>query len=141
MSGNFKSTVALPFASVLTDGAKIARAAKFRRSCIIGREFSGSFPPANPSIDICAPSGLFPLVAICVGKAGVAIGAITGDAGTGAAVGAVAGGLAGRRAGKQAQAQNNQQSKAAASNTEKEIKDTFIKGFSACLEGKGYTIK
>lgn len=73
--------------------------------------------------------------------AGVAIGAIAGDAGKGAAIGAVAGGLAGRRAGKQAQAQKNQQSQAAAANTEKEIKDTFIKGFSACLEGKGYTIK
>ena len=73
--------------------------------------------------------------------AGVAIGAIAGDAGKGAAIGAVAGGLAGRRAGKQAQAQKNQQSQAAAANTEKEIQQTFIKGFSACLEGKGYTIK
>ena len=73
--------------------------------------------------------------------AGVAIGAIAGDAGKGAAIGAVAGGLAGRRAGKQAQAQKNQQSQAAAAGTEKEIKDTFIKGFSVCLEGKGYTIK
>ena len=73
--------------------------------------------------------------------AGVAIGAIAGDAGKGAAIGAVAGGLAGRRAGKQAQAQQNQQNQAAATNTENEIKQTFIKGFSACLEGKGYTIK
>jgi hypothetical protein len=73
--------------------------------------------------------------------AGVAIGAIAGDAGKGAAIGAVAGGVAGRRAGKQGQAQKNQQSQAAAANTENEIKQTFIKGFSACLEGKGYTIK
>lgn len=73
--------------------------------------------------------------------AGVAIGAIAGDAGKGAAIGAVAGGLAGRRAGKQAQAQANQQSTAAAANKEKEMKDSFVKGFSACLEGKGYTIK
>jgi hypothetical protein len=73
--------------------------------------------------------------------AGVAIGAIAGDAGKGAAIGAVAGGLAGRRAGKQAQKQQNQQSQAAVANTEKEILNTFIKGFSACLEGKGYTIK
>ena len=73
--------------------------------------------------------------------AGVAIGAIAGDAGKGAAIGAVAGGVAGRRAGKQGQAQQNQQSQSAAANTEKEIKQTFIKGFSACLEGKGYTVK
>lgn len=73
--------------------------------------------------------------------AGVAIGAIAGDAGKGAAIGAVAGGLAGRKAGKQQQAQKNQQSQAAAAKSEQDMKDSFIKGFSACLEGKGYTIK
>jgi hypothetical protein len=73
--------------------------------------------------------------------AGVAIGAIAGDAGKGAAIGAAAGGMAGRRAGKQAQAQANQQAQANVKNQEAEIKATFVKGFSACLEGKGYTIK
>jgi len=73
--------------------------------------------------------------------AGVAIGAIAGDAGKGAAIGATAGAMAGRRQGKQAQAQANQQSQANAAGQEKEMKDSFIKGFSACLEGKGYTIK
>jgi len=73
--------------------------------------------------------------------AGVAIGAIAGDAGEGAAIGAVAGGLKGRRAGKQAQAQANQQAQADVANAEKGMKDSFIKGFSACLEGKGYTLK
>jgi hypothetical protein len=73
--------------------------------------------------------------------AGVAIGAIAGDAGEGAAIGAVAGGIAGRRQGKQAQAQQNQQAQADVANQEKAMKDSFIKGFSACIEGKGYTIK
>ncbi|HTE24607.1 glycine zipper domain-containing protein [Flavitalea sp.] len=73
--------------------------------------------------------------------AGVAIGAIAGDAGKGAAIGAVAGGLAGRRAGKQAQAGANQQAEANVKSQEADIKATFVKGFSACLEGKGYTIK
>jgi hypothetical protein len=73
--------------------------------------------------------------------AGAAVGAIAGDAGEGAAIGATAGAVRGRRQGKQAQAQANQQNQAAAANAEKDIKDTFIKGFSACLEGKGYTIK
>jgi hypothetical protein len=73
--------------------------------------------------------------------AGAAIGAITGDAGEGAAIGAVAGGAKGRRAGKQAQAQQNQKAQADAANQEKAMKDSFVKGFSACLEGKGYTIK
>jgi hypothetical protein len=73
--------------------------------------------------------------------AGVAIGAIAGDAGKGAAIGAVAGGLAGRRAGKQAQAQANQKSETDAASKEQELKNSFVKAFSACLEGKGYTIK
>jgi Glycine zipper len=73
--------------------------------------------------------------------AGVAIGAIAGDAGKGAAIGAVAGGLAGRRAGKQAQAQQNQQAQANVAKTEQEMKDSFKKAFTVCVEGKGYTIK
>jgi hypothetical protein len=73
--------------------------------------------------------------------AGVAIGAIAGDAGKGAAIGAVAGGLAGRRAGKQAQAQQNQQAQTNVKKTEQEMKDSYTKAFSVCIEGKGYTIK
>jgi hypothetical protein len=73
--------------------------------------------------------------------AGAAIGAIAGDAGKGAAIGAVAGGLGGRRAGKQRQAAANQQAVNNAENKQKELRASFIKGFSACMEGKGYTIK
>ena len=73
--------------------------------------------------------------------AGAAIGAITGDAGEGAAVGAIVGGLSGRRQGQQAQAQQNQQAQANAAATEQEIKNSFTKAFSVCIEGKGYTIK
>lgn len=73
--------------------------------------------------------------------AGAAIGAIAGDAGKGAAIGAAAGAMGGRRAGKQAQAQQNQQAEAAAAATEQEMKNSFTKAFSVCLEGKGYTIK
>jgi len=73
--------------------------------------------------------------------AGVAIGAIAGDAGKGAAIGAVAGGIAGRRKGKQAQAQQNQQSQANAAKSEQEMKDSYTKAFTVCVEGKGYTIK
>ena len=73
--------------------------------------------------------------------AGAAIGAITGDAGDGAAIGAITGGLAGRRAGKQAKAQQKQQTDAAVKQTEQELKNSYLKAFSACIEGKGYTIK
>jgi hypothetical protein len=73
--------------------------------------------------------------------AGAAIGAIAGDAGKGAAIGATAGAMAGRRQGKQAQAQQNQQAQASVAKTEQELKDSFAKAFSVCIEGKGYTIK
>lgn len=73
--------------------------------------------------------------------AGVAIGAIAGDAGKGAAIGATAGAMSGRRQGKQAQAQQNQQAQAGAAAKEQELKDSFKKAFSVCIEGKGYTIK
>jgi hypothetical protein len=73
--------------------------------------------------------------------AGTAIGAIAGDAGKGAAIGATAGAMRGARAGRQAQSQQNQQAQNQADATEDEIKQSFIKAFSACLEGKGYTVK
>jgi hypothetical protein len=106
---------------------------------------SGIDPLNLPKVE-AAPVQSGPTGAAVVGAAkgaaaGVAIGAIAGDAGKGAAIGAVAGGLAGRRAGKQGQAQANQKSTADAAAKEKEIKDSFTKGFSVCLEGKGYTIK
>jgi hypothetical protein len=73
--------------------------------------------------------------------AGAAIGAIAGDAGKGAAIGATAGAMGGMRQGRQAQAQQNQQAEANAAAAEQEIWNTFIKAFSVCIEGKGYTIK
>ncbi len=73
--------------------------------------------------------------------AGAAIGAIAGDAGKGAAIGAVVGGLRGRRskvAGDEMEQQQNNQEAAA---QEKAMMDNFKKAFSACMEGKGYTVK
>ena len=106
---------------------------------------SGIDPLNLPKVEAApAPSG--PTGAGVKGAAkgaagGAAIGAITGDAGEGAAVGAVAGGVAGRRKGKKAQAQAAQQSQAQASAKEQEMKDSFKKAFTVCIEGKGYTIK
>ncbi|MHA4843815.1 glycine zipper domain-containing protein [Flavitalea antarctica] len=100
-----------------------------------------NLPKVQPAEVQSGPTGAAVGGAARGAAAGVAIGAIAGDAGKGAAIGAVAGGLAGRRAGKQAQAQANQQAQANVKSQEAEIKATFVKGFSACLEGKGYTIK
>jgi hypothetical protein len=73
--------------------------------------------------------------------AGAAIGAIAGDAGKGAAIGAAAGGMGGLARGRQGQAQQKQQAQAQATATDAQMKETFQKAFSVCIEGKGYTIK
>jgi len=73
--------------------------------------------------------------------AGVAIGAIAGDAGKGAAIGATAGAMRGIRKGKQQQDQQNQQAQAQAAAKDKGTIDSYKKAFSACIEGKGYTVK
>ncbi|MBV8403181.1 MAG: hypothetical protein JO203_03235 [Gammaproteobacteria bacterium] len=79
---------------------------------------------------------------------GAVIGAITGDAGTGAAAGAAAGVMAGgaakRQAKREAAAQQQQQQQAAEQQAQAAIaqqKATYNKAFSACMEGKGYTVK
>jgi len=73
--------------------------------------------------------------------AGAAIGAIAGDAGKGAAIGATVGALGGRRGKVAGDAQEQQQNEQAAAATEKELMGNFNKAFSACMEGKGYTVK
>jgi hypothetical protein len=68
---------------------------------------------------------------------GAAIGAIAGDAGQGAGVGAVVGTMAGGRQARQQQAAQNQQSVA----QHQDLINTHYRASSACMEGRGYTIK
>jgi hypothetical protein len=72
---------------------------------------------------------------------GAVVGAIAGDAGTGAGVGAVVGVAKGRRAKKQAKAQAEQQAAEQNKAWAAGQIDTFKKAYSACVEGKGYTVK
>ncbi len=70
---------------------------------------------------------------------GATRGAVVGevandDAGKGAAVGAAAGAVRGKQQSRKAKAA--EQSQAAASQ-----KDSFKRGFSACMEGRGYSVK
>lgn len=106
---------------------------------------SGIDPFNLPKIDTAAsqsgPTGGAVKGAARGAAAGAAVGAIAGDAGEGAAIGAAVGGAKGRRAGKKAQAQQNQKAQTDVANKEKEMMDSFKKGFSACMEGKGYSIK
>jgi hypothetical protein len=73
--------------------------------------------------------------------AGVAIGAIAGDAGKGAAIGAAAGGMKGVAGGKKKQAQQEEEAKKKAAAADQAKIDSFKKAYSACLEGKGYSVK
>ncbi|MGD9332194.1 MAG: YMGG-like glycine zipper-containing protein [Desulfobacterales bacterium] len=75
---------------------------------------------------------------------GVAAGAIAGDAGKGAAIGAAGGGLLGgmRRSDQRRREEHNQQQweqEQARQYTQK--RSTYNRAYSACLEGKGYTVK
>jgi len=72
---------------------------------------------------------------------GAAIGAIAGDTGEGAAIGAIVGGVRGRRAKKAKDQQQQQANNAAADAASKEAANDYNKAFSACMEGKGYTVK
>lgn len=60
-----------------------------------------------------------------------------GGAVKGAAIGASTGAMKGMRAGRQAQAKQNQQADAQINATEEEIRNSFVKAFSACIERKG----
>ena len=73
--------------------------------------------------------------------AGAAIGAIAGDAGKGAAIGAAAGGMAGAGGRKQKEAKKEEEAKKKAAAADQAKMDSFKKAYSACLEGKGYTVK
>ncbi|MEN8167059.1 MAG: glycine zipper family protein [Pseudomonadota bacterium] len=71
-------------------------------------------------------------------------GAIAGDAGKGAAIGAATGGLFGgmrRRSSERthAQAQHNRESQHKAELQQK--RSTYNRAYTACLEGRGYTVK
>lgn len=72
---------------------------------------------------------------------GAAIGAISGDAGKGAAYGAAAGAVAGHHRSKVQKSQQQQQNNAQAQQTNQNLVDGFTKAYSACLEGKKYTVK
>lgn len=72
---------------------------------------------------------------------GAAIGAMCGDAGKGAAWGAAAGAVAGRRRGNMQKEAQQQQYNQQAAQTNQNLVDGFKKAYTACLEGKGYTVQ
>jgi hypothetical protein len=64
---------------------------------------------------------------------GAVVGGIAGDAGTGAAVGTAVGGA---RARQNQKAQNQQ-----AQQQQQQALNTYYKAYSACMEGRGYSVR
>ncbi len=76
---------------------------------------------------------------------GAAIGAIAGDAGKGAAIGAVSGGLLGGARGntvkRKTTSRNQEQWEQEQVNNYARNRTEYNRAYSACLEGRGYTVK
>jgi hypothetical protein len=83
---------------------------------------------------------------------GAAIGAITGNAGRGAAIGATVGTVRGGRRQRQANEASKQEGAQAAASQQQQAyaqskaaynqrKSTFKRGFSACMDARGYSVK
>ena len=108
-------------------------------------EQSGIDPLNLPKVQVApvqsGPDGSAVRGAARGAAAGVAIGAVAGNAGRGAAIGATAGAMSGVSQGRQRQGQQQQQAQANAAAQEQAMKDSYSRAFSACLAGKGYTIK
>lgn len=70
---------------------------------------------------------------------GVAVGAIAGNAGEGAAIGAASGGLFGGMRSQQQRNQQQQEQQEQASQLAAE-RSNYNRAYSACLEGRGYSV-
>lgn len=93
-----------------------------------------STPPPQASNE---PDGERARGAVRGAVGGAAIGAIAGDTGKGAGIGAVVGIVRGGHRSRQNQAAAQQQ---AQSQQQGQI-NTYYRAYSACLEGRGYTVK
>ena len=115
-------------------------------TCYTWAKQQTGYDPLNPPKIEAAPVDTSPDGSAVRGAAlgaagGAAIGAIAGDAGEGAAIGAIVGGVRGRRQSKQADAAQAQSNQQAASAQSANLLNEYKKAFSACMEGKGYTVK
>lgn len=72
--------------------------------------------------------------------AGAAIGAIAGDAGKGAAIGAASGGIVGGARKRQSQREQDAYAQQQSSDYSSK-RGEYDRAWSACMEGKGYTVK
>lgn len=104
------------------------------------------YDPMNPTVYKAAQVDTAPDGAMIKGGAvgaagGAAIGAIAGDAGKGAAIGAILGGVRARRSKVVGDEMEQQANNQAATEASKTAANDYNKAFSACMEGKGYTVQ
>ena len=110
---------------------------------------TGFDPMAPPTATAPPPQKEAPQGGVVQGAArgalvGVAAGAIAGDAGKGAAIGAASGGLlGGMRRGDQRRREehNRKQWEQDQARQYSQSRNSYNRAYSACLEGKGYTVK
>jgi hypothetical protein len=102
---------------------------------------SGFDPMETPKATEPPPEQEAPRGGLLRGAArGAIIGGIAGDAGKGAAAGAVVGGMRRRSWARNEQYQQDQWAQKQAANYAQN-RDSYNRAYSACLEGKGYTVK
>jgi hypothetical protein len=103
------------------------------------------FDPINPTTVQAQQVKTGPDGSVVVGAAkgaaaGAAIGAVTHNAGHGAAIGSISGAILGHHKRRSGQAMAQAGSDMMAGQQNQNLVDGFKKAFSACLEGKGYTV-
>jgi hypothetical protein len=98
---------------------------------------SATAPPAPVST---APDGRILRGGARGAAGGAAIGAIAGDAGKGAAIGAASGGLLSGMRKRQEQVAS-QQVYTQQAQAQSQQRDTFVRAYGACLQGRGYTVR
>jgi len=124
-------------------GQSPAQQEKDEAQCHTWAVKQSKYDPANPppaktaSSQPTTATGTTPGAGVRGAARGAVVGGIMGDAGAGAAAGAVAGRAQSRRQ-NAAQAQQQQQS---ASQQNQAGVNAYQKARSACLEGRGYTVK
>jgi len=103
---------------------------------------SGFDPMRTPTATAPAPETKGGVIKGAAGGAiaGVAIGAIAGNAGKGAAIGAASGGLIGGARRHQSDREQKKYTQDQSAGYEQQ-RGTYNRAWSACMEGKGYTVK
>ena len=117
--------------------------------CFKWAKQQSGYDPLNPTVAVAAEvdrsADGSAIGGAAVGAAGgAAIGAIAGDAGKGAAIGAASGALIGgmrRRDQQRRQAQAEQQWAQEQAAQYNQRRGSYNRAYSACLEGRGYTVK